>query len=66
MKPMSVRSQMTLMVLAIVCALLLVLGHLILAKSFAHMAWTEWTAAVIPFVLAAICYFSIRFASRAE
>lgn len=50
--------------IAIVCALLLILGHLILAKSFAEQAWTEYTAAAIPFVMLALCWMSIRYAAK--
>lgn len=45
------RHESRLLIVAVVCAALLVFGHVILAKSFAQLAWTEYTAAAIPFVM---------------
>lgn len=58
------KSEFRLVFVAIVCASLLVFGHLILAKSFADLAWTEYTAAAIPFVMFAICLYGIRYAAK--
>ncbi|MDN3610253.1 hypothetical protein ACODM8_14020 [Vibrio ostreicida] len=60
------RLQYRLLAMALVAILLLVFGHLILAKSFADMAWTEYTAAAIPFVLCALAYFGFKHAEKAE
>jgi len=60
------KHEYRLVFVAIICAALLVFGHLILAKSFATMAWTEYTAAAIPFVMFAICIFGIRYAAKAD
>ncbi|KGT35519.1 membrane protein, partial [Vibrio parahaemolyticus] len=49
MKKQLVKHELRLMGVAIFSAFLLVFAHLILAKSFSHMVWTEYTAAVIPF-----------------
>ena len=54
--------EVKLLVVALLCAALLIFGHLILAKSFADQLWTEYTAASIPFILLAICGLAIRFA----
>ncbi|TOO02090.1 hypothetical protein CGH46_19905, partial [Vibrio parahaemolyticus] len=47
-------------------AFLLVFAHLILAKSFSHMVWTEYTAAVIPFVMFGLCVVGVKYAARAD
>jgi uncharacterized membrane protein HdeD (DUF308 family) len=49
-----------------VCAVLLIFGHVLLAKAFADMAWTEYTTAAIPFVLFGICALAIRYAEKQE
>ncbi|BCL70174.1 conserved hypothetical protein [Vibrio nigripulchritudo MADA3029] len=58
--------EIKLIVVAIVCALMLVFGHLILAKSFLGFAWVETAAAVIPLFMVVICYLAVRAASKAE
>ncbi len=45
MKKQLVKHEVRLIAVAIFSAFLLVFAHLILAKSFSHMAWTEYTAA---------------------
>jgi len=64
MERTNLKREYRLLVIAIVCAALLVFGHLILAKSFAQLAWTEYTAAAIPFVMFGLCLFSIRYAAN--
>lgn len=62
MQNRSVSQEIKLLVVSVLCAALLVLGHLILAKSLAEQVWVEYTAAAIPFVLFAIGALAIRFA----
>lgn len=62
MQNRSVSQEVKLLVVSVLCAALLVLGHLILAKSLAEQVWVEYTAAAIPFVLFAIGALAIRFA----
>lgn len=66
MEKQSSKHEFRLIGIAIVCAGLLVFGHVILAKSFAGLAWTEYTAAAIPFVMFALCWLSIRYAANAD
>ncbi|WP_159652123.1 hypothetical protein [Vibrio atypicus] len=66
MEKQSSKHEFRLIGIAIVCAFLLVFGHLILAKSFAGLAWTEYTAAAIPFVMFGLCWASIRYAASAD
>ncbi|WCP65967.1 hypothetical protein LYZ37_08690 [Vibrio tubiashii] len=60
------KHEYRLVFVAIICASLLVFGHLILAKSFATLAWTEYTAAAIPFVMFAICLYGVRYAAKTD
>lgn len=66
MEKQNMKHEFRLIVIAIVCAGLLVFGHLILAKSFAGQIWTEYTAAAIPFVMFGLCWFSIRYVQKAD
>lgn len=54
------------MSMALLCAFLVIFGHLILAKAFAHYFWLEYTAAIIPFLMLGLCLYAIRIASRSE
>lgn len=54
------------MSMALFCAFLVVFGHIILAKAFAHYFWLEYTAALIPFLMFGLCLYAIRIASREE
>ncbi|NOH80560.1 hypothetical protein F0231_12490 [Vibrio sp. RE86] len=58
------RHEYRLMFVAIICAALVVFGHLILAKGFAELVWTEYTAAAIPFVMFGLCLYAIRYAAK--
>ena len=60
------KQEFRLIAIAIFSAFLLIFVHLILAKSFADMVWTEYTAAAIPFVMFGLCLFGIKYASKAE
>ncbi|WEM41940.1 hypothetical protein PTW35_15280 [Photobacterium sp. DA100] len=60
------RVELKLIGVAIACALLLVFGHLILAKQLIEYAWVEYTAAGIPFLLFAIAAWAIRYTLRLE
>ncbi len=53
-----------LIIIAVICAALLVFGHVILAKGFAELIWTEYTAAAIPFIMFGLCLYSIRYAAK--
>ncbi len=64
MKKQSAKNELKLVVVAIFSAFLLVFAHLILAKSFAHYAWVEYTAAVIPFVIFGLCFVGVKTAQR--
>ncbi|EGR1478298.1 hypothetical protein D7V19_11535 [Vibrio parahaemolyticus] len=66
MKKQLVKHELRLMGVAIFSAFLLVFAHLILAKSFSHMVWTEYTAAVIPFVMFGLCFVGVKYAARAD
>lgn len=66
MKKQSAKHEFRLIGIALFCAFLLVFGHIILAKSFADLAWTEYTAAAIPFVMFAICLYGIRYAAKTD
>lgn len=66
MLKMTMGNEVKLIVVAIVCALLLILGHVLLAKAFADMAWAEYTTAAIPFVMMAICGLAIKYASNQD
>jgi len=59
-------NEVKLILVAIVCALLLIIGHVLLAKAFADMAWAEYTTAAIPFVMLAICGVAIKFAASQD
>lgn len=59
-------NQLLLVVVAIVCALLSIGGHLILSKSFSQFAWVEYTAAAIPFIMLGLCLFAFRSAIKAS
>jgi hypothetical protein len=66
MKKQSVKHEIKLIIVAIFSAFLLVFAHLILAKSFSHYAWVEYTAAVIPFVIFGLCFVGVRYAVNAD
>ncbi|MGF1755834.1 hypothetical protein L4C33_19855 [Vibrio makurazakiensis] len=66
MKSTETKHELRLIVIAIICALLLVLGHVILAKAFSEFAWTEYTVAAIPFVMFALCLGAVRYAEKQE
>lgn len=66
MKKRSISNELWLIGIAIICALLLIFGHIILAKSFAHLPWAEYTAAAIPFVLFGLYLFGIKSATKAQ
>ncbi|PFG56418.1 hypothetical protein ATG66_2751 [Vibrio sp. ES.051] len=66
MKKQLVKHELRLIAVAIFSAFLLVFAHLILAKSFSHKVWTEYTAAVIPFVMLALCIVGVKYAVRAD
>ncbi len=59
-------NEVKLIVVAIVCALLLVIGHVILTKAFMGFIWTEYVAAAIPFVMMGLCIFALRYAQKGE
>ncbi len=60
------KHEYRLLLVAVICAGLLVFGHVILAKAFAELAWTEYTAAAIPFVMLGLCIFGIYYAAKAK
>ncbi|UTV27348.1 hypothetical protein [Photobacterium atrarenae] len=66
MKTHPERDQIKLIVVAIICAALVVFGHLILSKSLAEQLWVEYTAAAIPFALFAIGVLSFRYAAAKD
>lgn len=59
-------NELRLIGVAIVLALLLVVGHLILAKSFEGFFWVEYTAAAIPFIMFLLCLVGILSAAKSE
>lgn len=66
MKKQLVKHELRLIAVAIFSAFLLVFAHLILAKSFSHMVWTEYTAAVIPFIMFGLCVLGVKYAAHAD
>ncbi|MEJ2765710.1 hypothetical protein VV869_17290 [Photobacterium sp. MCCC 1A19761] len=66
MKVQPQRDQVKLIGVAIICAALVVFGHLILSKSLAEQLWVEYTAALIPFALFAIGVVSFRYAAAKD
>ncbi len=66
MKKQLVKHELRLIAVAIFSAFLLVFAHLILAKSFSHMAWTEYTAAAIPFIMFGLCVLGVKYAAKAD
>ncbi|MFN1581928.1 hypothetical protein [Vibrio rotiferianus] len=66
MKKQLVKHELRLIAVAIFSAFLLVFAHLILAQSFSHMAWTEYTAAVIPFIMFGLCVLGVKYAAHAD
>ncbi|MEZ8194362.1 hypothetical protein [Vibrio cortegadensis] len=66
MKTTATKHEIRLIIVAIIGALLLIFGHLILAKSFSHFPWAEITAALIPFLMFALCVGSIHYAVNAD
>ncbi|WP_104036084.1 hypothetical protein [Vibrio jasicida] len=66
MKKQLVKHEVRLIAVATFSAFLLVFAHLILAKSFSHMAWTEYTAAVIPFIMFGLCVLGVKYAEHAD
>ncbi|KOO08415.1 hypothetical protein [Vibrio hepatarius] len=66
MEKQSSKHECRLIAVAIVSALLVVIGHLILSKSFSNMPLLEYTAAAIPFLMFALCLYGIRYASKVD
>ncbi|MGF1682079.1 hypothetical protein [Photobacterium minamisatsumaniensis] len=58
------KAEVKLVLMAIGCALLIVFGHVILAKELVNQIWTEYTAAAIPFILFGVGAWAIRYATR--
>ncbi|GAK86787.1 hypothetical protein JCM19238_4395 [Vibrio ponticus] len=44
----------------------MIVGHLILTKSFSQFVWVEYTAAAIPFVMFGLCLLGVKLATRAQ
>lgn len=51
---------------AVGCAAILIVSHLLLYKQLIELAWVEYLLALIPFALAAIGYWAVRSAIRSE
>ncbi|UUM31616.1 hypothetical protein [Vibrio japonicus] len=66
MQRQSSKHEYRLIVVAIVSALLVIFGHLILSKSFSGMPLLEYTAAAIPFAMFALCIYGFRYASKVD
>ncbi|WP_114767065.1 hypothetical protein [Vibrio rhodolitus] len=66
MEKQQVNNQILLIGVAIISALLVIVGHLILTKSFVQFAWVEYTAAAIPFVMFGLCLLGVKLATRAQ
>jgi hypothetical protein len=62
MKNKKLNIEIQLLVVAVLCAVVLIFGHFILNKSLSNKIWIEYTAAAIPFVLFIIGVFSIIYA----
>ncbi|SON51719.1 hypothetical protein [Vibrio tapetis] len=66
MKTTKTKHELRLLAVTIVGAFLLIFGHLILAKSFADLPWTEATAAAIPLLLLLLSVGSVYYAVKTE
>ncbi len=66
MKTTKTKHELRLLAVTIVGAALLIFGHLILAKSFADLPWTEVTAAAIPLMLLILSVGSVYYAVKSE
>lgn len=66
MKTTKTKHELRLLAVTIVGASLLIFGHLILAKSFADLPWTEATAAAIPLLLLLLSVGSVYYAVKTE
>ena len=60
------KSELKLIPVALLSAFFCIFGHLILSKSFVGSDWVEYTAALIPFLLMAISYASVRYVIKLE
>lgn len=61
-----VKQEVKMIVVALVCAVLLIIGHVVIIKSFAYEAWAEWTAGAIPFILFFIGWWSVSYCAKSE
>ncbi|MDO6498389.1 hypothetical protein [Photobacterium sanguinicancri] len=66
MEERALNSEVKLIAVAVICAFLLIAGHVILAKSFAYMMWSEYIAAAIPFILFFIAVAAVKYTIRLE
>ncbi|MDN3678771.1 hypothetical protein QWZ04_00225 [Vibrio tapetis subsp. quintayensis] len=66
MKTTKTKHELRLLAVTIVGAFLVIFGHLILAKSFADLPWTEATAAAIPLILLMLSVGSVYYAVKSE
>ncbi len=66
MKTTQTKHELRLLAVTIVGAVLLIFGHLILAKSFADLPWVEVTAAAIPLILLILSVGSVYYAVKSE
>ncbi|OCH13593.1 MULTISPECIES: hypothetical protein [unclassified Aliivibrio] len=57
-------SELKLIPIAILCAVLSVVGHIILSSLFSNASWLEYTAAFIPLLMIIIVYFAFQFAAK--
>ena len=62
----SLNTEVKLIIVAVVCAFLLIAGHVILAKSFAYLMWSEYIAAAIPFILFVIAVAAVKYTIKLE
>ncbi|NUY55605.1 hypothetical protein BZG78_04375 [Salinivibrio sp. MA351] len=60
------KQEMSMMVVAIICAALLILGHIIIIETLAYYTWAQWTAGAIPFVLLLMAWGAVRYCRAKE
>ncbi|WP_025673487.1 hypothetical protein [Salinivibrio socompensis] len=60
------KEEIKMMVVAIICAALLILGHVIIIETLAYYAWVQWTAGAIPFVLLIMAWGAVRYCRAKE
>ncbi len=59
-----VNKEIKLLIIAVIIALLNVVGHILLSEYFSEFAWQEYSLAAIPLVMFLLCVFAVRSATK--